>query len=297
MLVHKQWGEILRTGNFLFKYASMLGLSKKYDSEIRLPKHFILDCFENQLELDDDRDYNGVISERMNAYDPEHFEQYADDIKNKTMNIALNCFLQSPKYWEHCEDYVIEMLKFREDILGEIRDKYKQSLNRKTIGISIRRGDWVGHGVFAQIPIEFYIYNLYRFFPDWEDCNIIFFSDDPTWIRETFSGENVYYVGMNNFLDDNYHNNPMEQVLYGSLCDNFIISNSTFSWWLAYLAVNCKRSGKVVHSNMWMTEDGSNIFKSNPEDYYHKNWIISDFVNYKGDTTELPTYKIWKGRQ
>jgi len=300
MLLHKEWGDILRTGNFLFKYASMLGLSKMHNVEVRFPKHYFFDYFKHQLPVDDGIEVDGYIDERVNRYDPEHINSYANDMKTKNMSVRLNCFLQSEKYWMHCKDYVIEMLEFKDELLDKVRNRYEKSLSRKTIGISIRRGDWVGHTFFYQIPIEFYIYNLQKYFPSWRDeYNIVLFSDDPEWLRKTFKGDNVYYVGKEHFLNDNYHNNPFEQVLYGSLCDNFIISNSTFSWWLGYLAVTCKKNDcKVIHSGKWMTDEGSKEFGSTPDDYYPESWTVSDFFttipedyNFKA----LDAYSLLKG--
>jgi hypothetical protein len=292
MILHKRWGEVVRLGNFLFKYASLLGFSKKYNTELYLPNHYMFNYFKHKPNFDNGIEFDLEINERVLYYDEEHWNQYSTDFISKKVNFSLSSFLQSPKYWEDNLSYVNEMLLFDDKLINEVKKTYEIPLSKKTIGLSIRRGDFVNHHLFHQINEDFFLYSLSKYFPDWEDYNLIFFCDDYNWIRETFKGDNVYYAD-GNFINQDYHNNPMEQLMYGSLCDNFIISNSTFSWWLGYLSTNVKdNGGKVIHS-------GKNIrgqleSKSNPLDYYHKNWIISDFYETPNiNINELTTRKIY----
>lgn len=294
MILHKRWGEIVRMGNFMFKYASLLGLSKRYNTDLYLPKHYMFDYFLNDINYDDNIPFDIEIVERFHKYDIEYWDQFENDFKIKNVNISLNSFLQSPKYWEDYEEYIKKMLLFKPDIINNIKEKYKDSLSKKTIGISIRRGDFLNHYGFYQLPIEFYLYTLERYFPNWKDYNIILFCDDHEWIINTFKGNNIYYAD-GNFINEDYNNNPMEQLVYGSLLDNFIISNSTFSWWLAYLAVNCKEENKgiVIHSGKNLSgslENGSDV-----NDYYYKDWICSDFLSLNDiNYNDLSTNILWK---
>lgn len=270
MITMTDFGKVLRTGNFLFQYASLLGLSRRYNTELCMPSNFMFNYFENPPIICDNLKTDMEVFEINHYYDPEHWNQFSEDFKNKTVNFRLNSFLQSPKYWEDNKDFVIEKLRFKPELIEAVRIKYAEALSRKTIGISIRRGDFVNHGVFYQIPVDFYMASVKKYFNDYEDYNLIFFSDDPVWIRENFKGPNIYYSD-GDFTGSNYNNDPMEQLIYGSLCDNFVISNSTFSWWLGYYAVNMKNSdGKVIHCGHNLT---NNVLNSNPDDYYHQDWI------------------------
>jgi hypothetical protein len=292
MILHKKWGEVVRIGNFLFKYASLLGFSKKYNTELFLPNHYMFDYFKHKPNFDNGIEFDLEIQERILSYDEDHWNQYSKDFVNKKVNFSLGSFLQSAKYWEDNFLYVAKMMEFDNALINKVKETYKIPLSKKTIGISIRRGHFINHNQYYQLNEEFFLYSLDKYFPDWEDYNLIFFSDDYNWIRETFKGDTVYYSD-GNFVNQDYHNNPMEQLMYGSLCDNFIISNSTFSWWLAYLSTNIKNNGgKVVHS-------GKNIrgyleSNANPLDYYHTNWVISDFFEKSNiDINTLTTRKIY----
>lgn len=275
MILHKNWGETVRLGNFLFKYASLIGFSKRYKTDLYLPKHYMFDYFENKANVDIGFEPDITLSEPKHSFGFEFWDNYSNEFKNKNVNISLNSFLQSPKYWEDYKEDVFDMLRFSPNILSIIREKYKEALSKKTVGISIRRGDFIGHPIFYQIPIEFYKNALTTYFPDYNEYNIIMFSDDNGYIKSTWKGNNIYYAE-GNFTGEDYWQNPMEQLMLGSLCDNFIISNSTFSWWLGYLAVNTKQSdGKVIHCghNLNMNNSYVRTINSNPEDFYHESWL------------------------
>ena len=106
---------------------------------------------------------------------------------------------------------------------------------------------------------------------------LLFFSDDIEHAKKIFKDYNFYYAEPNNthvneYNNKNYHSNPMEQLAYMSLCDNFIISQSTFSWWGAYMGLY-KKSGKVVHSGKVFSETGP-MKDCNTSTYYLPTWKL-----------------------
>ena len=52
-----------------------------------------------------------------------------------------------------------------------------------------------------------------------------------------------------------------------SLCSDFIIANSTFSWWGAWIADR----GKVIAPKKWF---GPNLIHNDTKDLYPKNWEV-----------------------
>ena len=63
------------------------------------------------------------------------------------------------------------------------------------------------------------------------------FSDDINWCRENLSINGICFF-VENFKDELYELKLMSQ------CNHFIIANSTFSWWGAWLSVNADK--KVI---------------------------------------------------
>jgi hypothetical protein len=60
-----------------------------------------------------------------------------------------------------------------------------------------------------------------------------------------------------------------EDMLYLSSCEHIIISNSTFSWFSAYLSMNDKK--KVIYPDKWF---GPNNQKNSTKDLFPDNWIL-----------------------
>ena len=57
------------------------------------------------------------------------------------------------------------------------------------------------------------------------------------------------------------------QLMYN--CKNFIISNSTYSWWAQFLSSNDKKI--VIAPNKWFLGE-----EDNPTALYCKDWILMD---------------------
>jgi hypothetical protein len=75
----------------------------------------------------------------------------------------------------------------------------------------------------------------------------LIFSDDIEWCKNNFKGPEFYFS--ENEID-------IEDLFLMSLCDNHIISNSSFSWWGSWL---CKKEGKKIISPRLWFRAGSNI--------------------------------------
>ena len=98
---------------------------------------------------------------------------------------------------------------------------------KPTIAISIRRGDYVGNPNYRLLPITYYILAMFENFPNWRDHNIVIFSDDIPYCKVHWDCiPNVYF---------SENNSDIEDLCLMTLCDDFIIANSSFSWWGAYL--------------------------------------------------------------
>ena len=79
------------------------------------------------------------------------------------------------------------------------------------------------------------------------DRNVIVFSDDPLWCHDepTFADDR--------FIISENEDNRVDLCLM-SLCNDFIIANSTYSWWGAWLSSN--KDKKVIAPLQWFGTTG-----------------------------------------
>jgi hypothetical protein len=284
MIVYKDWGKHLRLGNWWFNYAALLTISKRTGQQIHLPQYHAWSYMKDSPIIDmSDQYINETFHFPANAFSREELDKtytYFAERNDKVININLGPNNQSEKWFLDEIDHVKRMLTFSPEAINQIKQKYNHILGngKSTIGIGIRRGDFVGHGVFYQIPLEWYMKALEVEFPDWRNCNILFFSDHIEEIRTRFINKNFHFAepnGTHTHADNfkYYHNNPMEQFILGTLCDHFIGGNSTFTWWQMWYVKNFN-NGKVVHCGKNLSDEAEIAHGKNP-DYYPESWILN----------------------
>lgn len=286
MITFTKLGKYGRLGNQLFQIASMIGLSKKHNHKLLLPRWQYAKYFNWSIE-------EGHITTNHIINEP-HFH-YAENITFPANGIFdFLGYFQSEKYWLNAKEEVFKNLSFHEAYIKAISEKYANALSKKTIAISIRRGDYVNNPNYELLPVEYYILALVENFPDWQSRNIIIFSDDAPWCRAHFGCFDNFV-----FADNKFNNNDkrlyftentsaIEQLCLMSLCDDFIISNSTFAWWGAYLA----NRGKVVCPSVYCKGRlGSEIsFKDHYPDYWIKFEHQNKRLNLKNVTFTIPVH-------
>lgn len=253
MLTFSKLGSKGQLGNQLFQIASTIGLADLYKHEYCFPKWDYSNYFKNKLpECTSTYDYNKLNEAFF------HHHKWAIG----TNDYDLNGWLQSEKYFDTKKTKTI--FQFNPDFIESLAKDYTHVFKRKTILIAVRRGDFVNHPFYYQVRFKYYLQAIKHFFPDWRDRSLIFTSDDIAYCKKHFSFfKNAYFL-------DNL--NDIESMALGTLCDDFIISNSTFSWWIAYLGE--KANSKVIRPIKNFRGAFASI--NNDKDYYPKRWLAFD---------------------
>lgn len=266
-------------GNQLFQIASTIGLGHEFGHDPYFPlwkysKHlrnwkFPLSANNNQPAV--------VLTEK-------HYHHYQWPLPFGGPNVDMRGWLQSEKYFERDSENIRDIFKFSDDLRQKVFGRLPQGVDEKeTIAISIRRGDYVGNPNYAQIPVTYYIGALMEHFPMWnKQYQLIFFSDDMAYCHAHFDCLD------NAFFCDGF--DAIEQLCLMSHCDNFIIPNSTFSWWGAWLGE--KSGGKIVRPAYLF--DGEMEKKNDSKDFYPERWTIFDHkaskLNLSDVTFTIPVH-------
>lgn len=264
MITYSQLGAATsgRLGNSLFQIASTIGIARANNTDYVFPRWQYREYFLNPLNVTDQFTGNFAVI-RESGY------HYAPIAASGDTNVYG--WLQTSKYWRHCEDEVREALRFKPEVIKPLFEPN----GKQTIAISIRRGDFVGNPNYYQLPVTYYILALLEHFPDFESYNIIFFSDDLGYCKVNFE------CLPNAYFPEGY--SDIEQLALMTTCDHFIISNSTFSWWGAYLGK--KENTKVIRP--FKNLAGKLEQQNSERDYWEPEWTVFEHENKKIDLSDF----------
>jgi hypothetical protein len=189
------------------------------------------------------------------------------------LNIPGNAFLygyyQSEKYF-HSSRKMIRKELFLQNKPSGINQKWKSQIERKkSVGVHVRRGDYTRQG--WTLPVEYYQSAIKRLKYTTKSLNIFFFSDNIEWVKEntrrilpgTFSLEKTNYIDFNSIHD------PHKDLWLMSSCTHNIISNSTFSWWGAWLNYNEEK--RVIAPAYWIRDRADRL------DIIPNRWEVVDW--------------------
>jgi hypothetical protein len=137
---------------------------------------------------------------------------------------------------------------------------------RTTVAVHVRRGDYVAkddaarfHGCCPPVYYDQACDRLSRELPDAVFC---IFSDDPAWARA-----NLKLPAQAEFISSSGPHATMEDFFLLTQCRHFIIANSTFSWWPAWLAD--APGQRVIAPRRWFLG-----FDVNPADRFPPDWEL-----------------------
>jgi hypothetical protein len=104
----------------------------------------------------------------------------------------------------------------------------------RACAIHVRRGDYVSSMLAARthgsIGPAYYSAAVARLRSQVKGAKLFVFSDDPAWARA-----NMPFAAQALFIDANGPEAPEQDLRLMSACRHFVLANSTFSWWGAWL--------------------------------------------------------------
>ena len=152
----------------------------------------------------------------------------------------------------------------------------KQIRSESALALHVRRGDYVSnpqanefHGALSA---TYYNKAISSFGASKHLDTIYVFSDDSNWCRENLTA-NYKLVFMSDLLDDIC---DFDELQLMSACSYFIIANSTFSWWAAWLSNS--DGSHILAPSAWFQDETANArsLRLIPKDWAR---IPSDFYS------------------
>ena len=188
------------------------------------------------LDLCDGTTVSGLFQSHL------YFAEHEQEIRSEVDLLPYRSFPKSFKGWNYCD----------------------------LIGLHVRRGDYLQHSGF-ELPnaAEYYsaaIDAAKRLLPK---APVLVFSDDIEWCREQdcFHGA-IFHV----FDETPKQNTPLLDMFCMSQCAVLIISNSTYSWWAAWLSG--RQNAKVFAPFIWLDRVPVETIRVLPNEWEIVSWKI-----------------------
>lgn len=224
-------------GNQLFQHACAVGLSEKWEVPYCAPlstlnptiwPYYHFDGLSHCTEMDDTSFFYNELVHSFHEI-PYH------------KNITLQGYFQSYRFFDHCE--------------WQVRDLFHPNWRMipNTCSVHIRRGDYLLYPTKHPVITEEYLDRAIRCMEgNFKAALYIFFTDDIEWTKKYVSGKKITYL-----ISEG--KTPLEDLRLMANCSHQIISNSTFSWWGAYLNRNKKKSVLTPHEDNWFGPDNKHL--------------------------------------
>ena len=179
-------------------------------------------------------------------------------------NVYLSGYWQSPDYFEGIEDILKDEFTVKKELDSKNVDFLDQIKTLNSVCVSIRRGDYLSN---PKVKKKHFVCDTPYFVNAVKTiCNvvsnptIICFSDDPQWVKENMSfGLPTIYESEGNTIED--------KITLMRNCKHFVLSNSSFSWWVEYLSDWPNK--KVVAPSTWYANGMQT-------DIFQKYWLLID---------------------
>ena len=267
----------------LQSYASLLSVAKANNKEIVFAKSMfdkgcgikIFDLLKIYPNIKPDSFFEGFKSKPINF----HTTSYDKTLFNlDKSNYDLSGRFDLYTYWYNDIKEKIDNWEFQTDIQVQAinrLNKIKEKLGKKpTVSIHIRRGDYTlpQNQILNIVDEDYYVKTLTQNFLPINDYNFLIFSNDIEYAKTQLEGNNVYFVEPKGIDSYSYTSSEKDDLALLSLCDHHIITNSTYSWWGAYLSKN--QNKKIICPTNWLK--GPSFMNGN---HFPPGWINIDNKN------------------
>ena len=304
-------------GNILFQIFTCYGISRKFNHDINY--YYLIDfllTIERRFNLNSHRttifrkfgknydfEQNKILLNKLhssttdlvrlkenNSFYSLYDQNLINEIKNYdlSVNILINGYLQSHCYFDEYRNDIIKLIEPDSLSINFISNKYPHLFDKNIINISVHiRLNWGNkhHQIFFNFDFFYEAINYIKEQIKNKNKNnqnnkknefiINVFSDDISAIESKFADlqdKVVYFKDNLDYID----------LWSMSLCQHNILSNSTLSWWGAYININ--PDPIIVYPKdvlrLWFgTVKSCYMLEKRCVEHYKKEWIALDTKN------------------
>ncbi|MGF7078032.1 alpha-1,2-fucosyltransferase [Mucilaginibacter sp. UYCu711] len=167
-------------------------------------------------------------------------------------------YFQSEVYFEMCTEDIRRLFTVKQNHKNPFDQLLTKLPASKKIVIHIRRGDYLDANL--SLPLSYYKKALTDVYHKNTYC--IFVSDDPQYVEQEFAYIENKYISKNSEIVD------LQFLMCADIC---ILSNSSFSWWGAWL--NTKQDKKVYAPKDWLGFGTGKEYPVDVSSNLNVNWV------------------------
>ena len=238
-------GKYGRLGNQMFQIASTIGIATRNKQEYGFPEwinHDDLIRFDTKEDVNVGKWFKPLPGVPDGKYQKLPLPWGYNVVKlDKGKDYDIEGHMQSERYFFHCRD----IIKYLFTLEGEPTNK---------VAVHIRMGDYCHSNDYHPVCG----YNYYQQAMDMigRDNEFLIFSDEPDKAQSLFPDYEV---------DRSDTKEALRRMMW---CRHFIIANSTFSWWGAWLGWD--KSRRVIAPRRWFGD----LAGISSKDIYTQNMIV-----------------------
>ena len=182
-------------------------------------------------------------------------------------NVYLEGYWQSEKYFLNIENIIRKEFTIKTPQTGKNKELSEIIAASQSVSIHIRRGDYVSstktNQTHGTCELDYYDKCINELKKTIKKPHFFIFSNDIPWCRK-----NLKMSADITFVEHNTMKNAHEDLRLMSQCKHNIISNSSFSWWAAWL--NTNENKLVFAPQKWFANKKKNADFIVPEKWIRK---------------------------
>lgn len=285
-------------GNQMFQYALGRSLAIKYNTELKLDLSVLndrtprvgatyrdlqIDAFNIQAEIAEIKDipflYRQYFSGKLKVFIDTMRHRFLPNMGKESnvlifqptvLNIGKNAYLDG--HWNNEKYFIQASEAIRNDftLKDPLPEKSQTLLNEiqanNSLGVFVRRADFIGNEFHGVLGTDYYD-NAFNYISKRANVEKVYvFSDDLDWCRA-----NLHFPVETMFVGNEYAGKKFFEghLVLLSACKNFIIPNSSFAWWAAWL--NQDPNKIVIAPKRWFFDKNIEKDEVPPSDWVRIN--------------------------
>ena len=283
-------------GNQMFEYAAAFALARHHNVPLKIDNLFLLDTspryyrfecrpycldiFNISGELATKKEIKQFVTPRAgnkywyhlrkrifrskNVFNEAQIPDYESLISLPSNAYLDGCF-QKYRYFSAIKDNLMREFEFKYPLQQESLPILIQIKESNSVCIHIRKGDYVGHPILDVLSDKYYDKAIDLLCKQISNTVLFVFSDDIPWCQKNFHPQTDYPII---FIDSKHaEDRGRGHLQLMTNCKHFIIPNSSFSYWGAFLAKNENKI--VIAPKVWYKGQVDTINPILPPDWLY----------------------------